>query len=158
MEEAASRARSAGMDSGLINAGGNVCCIGAPKDSRHQFGIGIQNPDQTVEDPLFDTIRVSDISVVTSGDYQRYYVVDGVRYHHILDPTTAMPAGRYRSVTVLHSDSSIADMLSTALFILPYEEGLALAQSFDAEALWILPDLTCEATDGYQSLSQKLAS
>ncbi len=157
VEAAAKRARDAGFTSGVINAGGNVRCIGTPQvRHRNAFSIGIQNPDETAENPLFDTIQVSDLSIVTSGDYQRYFIVDGTRYHHILDPTTAMPADRFRSVTVIHADSKIADMLSTALFILPYEEGLSLANSYEAEVLWIFGDLTWEATEGYKAMSQTL--
>lgn len=159
VEVAAKKACDAGFTSGLINAGGNVRCIGTPQvGRRNTFNIGIQNPNENAENPLFDTIQVSDLSIVTSGDYQRYFIVDGTRYHHILDSTTAMPANRFRSVTVIHADSKIADMLSTALFILPYEEGLALASSYDAEALWIFGDLTWEATDGYKAVSQTLTS
>lgn len=157
VEAAAIKALDAGFTSGLINAGGNIRCIGIPQvGHRNAFSIGIQNPNKNAENPLFDTIQVSDLSIVTSGDYQRYFIVDGTRYHHILDPATAMPANRFRSVTVIHPDSKIADMLSTALFILPYEEGLALASSYEAEVLWIFGDLTWEATDGYKSMSQTL--
>ncbi len=157
VEMAAKKALDAGFTSGLINAGGNVRCIGMPQDGRRNaFSIGIQNPNETAETSLFDTVQVTDLSIVTSGDYQRYFIVDGTRYHHILDPATAMPANRFRSVTVIHADSKIADMLSTALFILPYEKGLALATSYEAEVLWIFGDLTWEATDGYKAMSQTL--
>ena len=64
--------------------------------------------------------------VVTSGDYQRYYTVGGVRYHHIIDPDTRYPAGYWRTVSIVCPDSGVADALSTALFTMPREEGQRL--------------------------------
>jgi thiamine biosynthesis lipoprotein len=75
--------------------------------------------------------------VVTSGDYQRAYMVDGNLYHHIIDPDTLYPSRYWRSVSILCSDSGLADALSTALFLLPMEEGQALLDKCGAEALWV---------------------
>ena len=75
--------------------------------------------------------------MVTSGDYQRVYYVDGKAYHHIIDPDTLMPSLYWRSVTVVCSDSGLADALSTALFLLPLEDGKVLAQKCSAEVLWV---------------------
>ena len=152
---AVEKAKAAGMTSGLISAGGNVAAVGKPMDGRDKWSVGIRNPDALADgdSSLFDTVEVNDMSAVTSGDYERFYVVDGVSYSHIIDPATKMPARLYKSVTVIHPDSGRADMLSTALFILPQAEGEALAGEFGAEALWILPDNSAVMTSGYRAIS-----
>ena len=132
-----------GVTSALLNAGGNVCTIGTPPDS-DSWNVGIQDPDDTTK--IYDKISVSDKSVVTSGNYQRYYTVNGKIYHHIIDPETLMPADLYKNVTVITGDSQIADMLSTALFILPYDDGKKLAQQYGADVLWIFTDGHAEKT------------
>ena len=153
VERAARAAQEAGLKSGLISAGGNVLVIGAPLDGRDAWGVAIQNPNGG---EYYDVVAATDLAAVTSGDYERFFTVDGVNYHHIIDPVTLFPATHFRSVTILHPDSGIADMLSTPLFVLPYEQGAALAEKYSAEALWIHPDGTFSATDGYLAKSSTL--
>jgi thiamine biosynthesis lipoprotein len=147
-----------GLTSGIISAGGsNVRLIGKPADpSRETWAIGIQNPFASMlipEGQSVDVILANDTSVVTSGDYQRYYLVDGVVYHHLIDPDTLMPANYQRAVTIVTPDSGLADYLSTAVFLLPYEEGRKLVESLpDCEALWIFQDGSMQATAGLVAL------
>lgn len=119
----------------LVSVGGNVRATG-PKPDGAAWVVGVQDPDGGSEDYLL-RISVSEGSVVTSGDYQRYYVVDGQRYHHIIDPQTLYPATRWRSVTIVCSDSGLADALSTSLFTMSQEEGQELLDEFGAEAVWL---------------------
>lgn len=134
----------------LISVGGNVCATG-PKDAAGTpWVIGIQNPDMT-EDYLH-TIYVKTGSVVTSGDYQRAYVVDGKVYHHIIDPETLYPSAYWRSVTVVCQDSGLADALSTALFLQPQAEGQTLLDQFEAEAMWVAQDGTISYSPGFRDL------
>ena len=128
----------------ILNVGGSVTAHGKKGDGS-DWKVGIENP----EGGVFTTLSVSDISVVTSGDYQRYRELDGVRYHHIIDPDTLMPAGRFRSVTVVHSDPFVADALSTSLFCMSKEDGEALASLYGAEVLWIYSDMTAARTPGF---------
>ena len=142
---------TSGMPSYIINAGGNVRCGNKPRDGRERWGVGIQNPEEAMlgANTIKDVAYLTDTSVVTSGDYQRYYVVDGEYYHHIIDPDTLFPSRYMRQVTVVTQDSGYADALSTALFLLPYEEGRAFVDSLpDVEACWVLNDGTLVATDG----------
>ena len=88
-------------------------------------------------------------SLVTSGDYQRSYTVDGKNYHHIIDPETLMPSTYWRSVSILCDDSGLADCLSTALFLLPLEEGRALAEQYGAEVMWVDESMTITQTPGF---------
>ena len=119
----------------LLSVGGNVCATG-PKDAKGTpWVVGIQNPDGG-EDYLH-TLAITGGCVVTSGDYQRAYMVEGKVYHHIIDPDTRYPSDYWRSVTVVCRDSGLADALSTALFLLPREAGQALLEQWNAEAMWV---------------------
>ena len=119
----------------LISVGGNVCATGPKDDSGTPWVVGIQDPDGG--DQYLHTLTVTKGSVVTSGDYQRAYVVDGELYHHIIDPGTLYPSTLWRSVTILCEDSGLADALSTALFVLPLEAGKQLLAESGAEAMWL---------------------
>lgn len=130
----------------LISVGGNVCATG-PKDDDTPWVVGIADPDGG--EGYLSTLYDRDKAIVTSGDYQRYFELDGVRYHHIIDPETLHPAARFRSVTVVCDDSGLADALSTALFVLPLEEGKALARKAGAEAMWLDAQGNLRETSGF---------
>ena len=134
----------------LISVGGNVCATGPKDEAGTPWVVGIANPDGS--DQYLHTLSVTDQAVVTSGDYQRYYVVDGKRYHHIIDPDTLYPADRWRSVTIVCGDSGLADALSTALFLLSQEEGQALLETCGAEAMWVDAQGNCYYSPGFQAL------
>ena len=90
--------------------------------------------------------------MVTSGDYQRTYTVDGKAYHHIIDPDTLMPATYWSSVSILCDDSGLADALSTALFVLSREEGQKLLDTFGAKAMWVAADGSITFSPGFSDL------
>jgi thiamine biosynthesis lipoprotein len=147
-----------GLESGIINAGGNMRIIGKPLDGvRGYWGIGIQDPDKFIVSAdgsnILDTLFVNDVSVVSSGVYQRYYFVGDKMYHHLIDPDTLMPGSHNKSVTVVTEDSGLADLLSTAVFLMPYSKGRAFVESLDGvEAVWVLTDGRVEATDGMKNM------
>lgn len=147
-----------GLKSGIISAGGNIRVIGKPLDGiRERWGIGIQNPDKSItsndDSNLLDVIFINNASVVSSGDYQRYYIVNGKVIHHLIDPKTLMPGEYYRAVTIVTEDSGLADILSTAAFLMPYKRSRAFVESLDGvEAIWVMPDGKVEATDGMQKI------
>lgn len=118
----------------LLNLGGNVCAQGT-KPGGEKWNIGVQDPQSPQENICI--LGIGDQSLVTSGDYQRNYTVDGKSYHHIIDPDTLYPATLWHSVSILCDDSGLADCLSTALFLLPLDEGRALAEAWVAEAMWV---------------------
>lgn len=134
----------------LISVGGNVCATG-PKDAAGTpWVVGIQDPKGG--ENYLHTIYAATGSVVTSGDYQRAYMVDGKPYHHIIDPQTRMPGTLWRSVTIVCQDSGLADALSTALFLLPLEEGKDLLAFCGAEALWVDASGNLYYSDNFQDL------
>ena len=133
----------------LISVGGNVCATGPKTEDGTPWVIGIQNPDDP--DKNLHTFYVSGGSVVTSGDYQRLFLVDGQKYHHIIDPQTQMPATYWRSVSVVCSDSGLADALSTGLFLMDLEQGKALAQRCNAEVMWVDLNGNEYMTAGFES-------
>lgn len=143
-------ARELGYTNLVINVGGNVASIG-PKADGTNWRFGIQNPDLESENAAIKTVSISDSCLVTSGDYQRYYIVDGIEYCHIIDPDTLMPAEYFSSVSIITDHSGRADALSTALFNMPYEDGLSLINSIEgAEAIWILEDGTIKYSEHFE--------
>ena len=134
--------REEGVTSALVSAGGNVETIGKQPGGK-PWRIGIKNPDNDSPQVYLHALELEDMSLVTSGVYQRFYEVGGVRYHHIINPVTLMPEREYLSVTILCGNSAVADALSTAVFNMPLEQGRAYIESLpDTEALWVLADGT----------------
>lgn len=134
----------------LISVGGNVRATGPKEESGTPWVVGIQNPNGG--DSYLHTIYVSDGSVVTSGDYQRTYAVNGKNYHHIIDPDTLYPSEYWRSVTIVCENSGLADALSTALFLLSQEEGQKLLDQYNAEAMWVSQDGTLYYSPNFEEL------
>jgi len=153
-EQTSRKAREAGVSSGLISVGGNVCVIGVKADSGGLWKVGVQNPDiEDTEQPYIHLVEIADRSLVTSGDYIRFYTANGKKYHHIIDPSTLYPSDYCRSVTIICADSGKADALSTALFCMPWEEGLSLVEKQeDAEAMWVLSDGEERFSSGFEAL------
>lgn len=143
--------KEAGVTSALLSLGGNVETIGSKADGK-PWRVGVQNPDTSAAQSYLHVLKLTDTCLVTSGTYQRYYEVDGVRYHHIIDPDTLMPENTYDSVTILCSDSAKADALSTAVFNMAPEEGMKFVESLDGvEALWVYPGGKETQSSGFQA-------
>ncbi len=174
VQKVAEYAREIGMEHVLISVGGNVCAVGGkpavdgnPAEDGNPAGgenpavggkpagsgwrLGIQNPDLESMEAYAATVEVTDASVVTSGDYQRYYMVDGKRYGHIVDPATLMPADHFPAVTIIAEDSGLADGLTTALYNMSVEDGIVFANGINGmEAVWVLKDGSLRYTDGFE--------
>ena len=133
---------SEGFSDFSLNVGGNLRLVGDKVRT-----VGIRDPHS---DAVLLSFEMESGSLVTSGNYERFYTVGGVRYHHLIDPETAMPSNRWASVSVLTEDAGLADALSTALFMLDFEAGLALLErSGDAEALWVTTEGEILSSNGF---------
>lgn len=138
------------VQSAVINLGGNVLCVGE-KPSKEPFHIGVQKPFETHQETVH-TLSIKDLSIVSSGIYERYFKVDGKLYHHILNPKTGYPYDTdLTSVTILSKKSVDGDGLSTTCFSLGLEKGMELIESLDdVYALFITEDGTLHYTKGFQ--------
>lgn len=149
-EQVAEIMEEAGFEKGLISIGGNVRAIGSRIDDTN-WNVGIQDPDLESEKKNLFVLKLSDYSLVTSGDYQRYYTVYGKTYHHIIDPETLMPADHFKAVSIVCPDSGFADALSTAVFTLPFEQGLSLVEGLEeVEAVWVFTDGSIRSSSGFE--------
>ena len=134
----------------LISVGGNVCATGPKDASGTPWVVGVQDPDGG--ENYLHTLYLTRGSMVTSGDYQRAYMVDGELYHHIIDPDTLYPGKLWRAVTVVCPDSGLADALSTALFLLPQEEGEKLLTQCESYAMWVDAEGKMYYSTGFEDL------
>jgi len=117
---------AAGVDSAIVNAGGDLYCLGHKMPGRG-WRVGVRNP--VVDHVFLGYVRIADRAIATSGDYENYFMADGVRYSHIFDPRTGRPsAGGPHSVTVVAETCADTDALATAVFVLGPEDGLKLLE------------------------------
>lgn len=125
------------IESASINAGGNVKTIGKKPDGK-PWKIALQNPDLESTEYLDILDLDGTMSVVTSGDYQRFFMHKGKRYHHLIDPKTLQPALIYRSVSIVTEDSGLADLLSTALYLSDQDEAKKILENYKEKinVLW----------------------
>jgi len=126
------------ISSALINLGGNVYALGR-KQSGENWRIGIQDPQN--ESCTIGKVSAENLAVITSGDYQRYFESDGVRYHHIFDPVTGYPANSgLHSVTVISENPTLCDALSTSAFVAGLEKGAELLKNYNCLGIFVTDD------------------
>lgn len=140
---------SRGVTDYVLSAGGQVYAVGVPAPGR-PWSVGIRDPRGEWDD-WFAMIAVSGASVSTSGDYERWFEHEGTRYHHILDPRDGLPGRRFRSVTVVSSDATEADALSTALMLMSMEDGRRVAREQAVQVVWVDAAGRVSRTDGLGS-------
>lgn len=132
---AARQLKQQGIQSGLVAIAGDITAFGTKPDGT-PWQIGIRNPRQTGEkDALMATLGMLNRSISTSGDYERYFIEAGVRYHHLLDPKTGFPSNASMSASVISDAGYLSDAISTAMFILGPERGLRLAAQLGVDAI-----------------------
>ena len=145
-----------GVRSAVIDLGGNILLVGIPDSGNNPWRVGIKNPrfDETDKSGknIFAVAELSGGAVVTSGDYERFFIENGARYHHILDRSTGYPAsGGYVSVSILDASATEADALSTACFVLGTDGAADLAGSLGAGYIFIDENMTAEVSDGIKA-------
>ena len=155
-DEAAEVIRNARINRAIINLGGDVVILGERKD-KNPWRVGVQDPNREVNNflgvllvPAADEAESFKTSVVTSGVNERFFEKDGERFHHIFSPVAGYPVKNgLLSVTIIAANSMDADAFSTLVFVLGFEEGTALLDSFPgADAVFVLEDLTVRKTSG----------
>jgi thiamine biosynthesis lipoprotein len=152
--EAVKVLKSKGVTSALIDAGGDIYAIG--ELGGRPWKVGIRKPRG---EGVIGVLDVSDLTVVTSGDYERFFEKDGVRYHHILDPTSGFPAYGLTSVTVICDDPVRGDGLSTALFVLGAEKGMELVEDMPGvESIMVTKDGKVLVSQGLKGNMERVSA
>ena len=140
--------RGGGLDDFMIQSGGDLFVSGRRGD--RPWRVGIQDP-RGAPDTLFGAIELTDAAFSTSGDYERFFIRDGRRYHHILDPDTGEPAMGARSVTIMTRSATLADALSTGVFVLGAEKGMALIEKLPGvEGVIVTNDNRVQVSSGLE--------
>lgn len=136
LHQAMEHLKELGVEHAILNAGGDLRAIGRP--GNRPWRIGVRSP---AEQGVIAAIEIKgDEAVFTSGDYERFFMHEGERYHHILDPRTGRPARGTRSVTVIHDHAAEADVASTALFIAGSDDWARIAARLGIEKVMLIDD------------------
>lgn len=139
IEQAKDVLKRSDASGGMVSAGSSIYVCGTKKDGS-RFRVALRDP-RGDENSAIGVLTLSDTTISTSGDYERYFEKDGVRYHHILDPRTGYPADSgLMQVTIICDDSVIGDALSTACFVLGLDEGMNLAAKYGVNAIFVDTD------------------
>lgn len=140
------------VPSGIVNAGGDLYAFGQ-KTRQTPWTIGLQHPRKPQD--LLASFAVKNQAVATSGDYQRYFLKDGVRYHHIFDPQTGRPARGMISATVITTEVMDADALATAVFVMGPDQAIEWVDSMEnVEAMLVLPDESIRYSKNFRDQPQ----
>lgn len=132
--------KKTGIKSGLVAIAGDIKAFGLRPDSK-PWKIGIRNPRaKNKDDEIMATIGLTDMAISTSGDYERYFIIEGKRYHHILNPKTGYPADSCRSVSVIAKEGAVTDPFSTGIFILGPEKGIKLLEDMRIDGIIVDKD------------------
>ena len=146
-EEVGKYLKQNGINKFITNAGGNVLVGDHYNNSKYK--IGLEKPDQSKS--IYKVLNLNNISVVTSGGYERFYTFEGKTYHHIIDANNLYPANYFKSVTIVTKDSALADTLSTSLFLMSIEEGKALIKDLDVDVIWYTINDEIITTEGIKN-------
>lgn len=120
------------ISSGLVEAGGDIVLVGKKKN-KEDWIIGVRHPRE--QNDIIGVCKLSNCYIATSGDYERFFFLDGIRYHHIVNPTTGYPAREMQSVTVIGKDGLVVDALSTAIFVMGMKRAEDFIKKYDIEAV-----------------------
>ncbi|MHB8880833.1 MAG: FAD:protein FMN transferase [Thermodesulfovibrionales bacterium] len=156
---AAESLKASGIASGIVAIAGDIRTFGLRPDGT-PWNIGIKNPRQKhTGDEMIGTIRLSNRAISTAGDYERYFIEDGRRYHHVLDPATGYPAGKCRSVSIIAEQGVFTDGFDNAVFVLGPQKGMQLIREinrdFDMDGIIIDADGAASETDRIKGTIKK---
>ena len=121
-----------GISSGLVEAGGDIVLVGKKKNKENWI-IGVRDPRE--QNGIIGICKLSNCYIATSGDYERYFFLDGIRYHHIINPTNGYPAREMQSVTVIGKDGLVVDALSTSIFAMGMKRAEDFIKKYNIEAV-----------------------
>lgn len=124
--------KKSGIKEALVNAGGEISAIG------NYWIVGIQHPRET--NAIIKKLKLNNLTVATSGDYEQYFEKDGIRYHHILNPKTGYPSKGLQSVTIINKSNTFADALATTVFVMEKDAGIKLVENLEDTETMIIDD------------------
>lgn len=135
-DKAVETLKRAGIVSGLVAVAGDIKTFGL-KPTDKPWKIGIRNPRAEGQDDIIAALDLEDMAISTSGDYERYFILNGKRYHHLLSPVTGYPAHTCQSVSIIAEEGVLADAFATGVFILGPEKGIKLIEQMGFDGLII---------------------